>query len=126
MAVAAAYRIPRSQLLGREPAQITEYEDDEQGRLVRSVTTWEPRWTPEDMAWALAWMAEQADRCPGCRMALAETTAMRDGEAVHTYTVDLPRVCRACEAIAKGQDAYAKKFEDRYSNAKIWTAVQDD
>ncbi len=126
MAVAAAYHIPRSQLLGREPAQIIEYEYDEHGRVARAVVTTEPRWTPEDMAWALAWIAEQADLCPGCRLPLSETTAMRDGEPVHTYTVDLPRVCRACEALAKRQDAYRKKYPDPHPHTKIWEAVQVD
>ena len=125
MAVASKYGIPRSQLLGREPEETTTYEYDENGRLLRSVTTREPRWTDEDIAWAAAWMQEQADCCPGeCGLPLSETTAMKEGVPVHTYHVDIPRVCRACETLAKKKDAYAKQYEDPYPQAKVWEIEQ--
>lgn len=124
MAVASRYGIPRSQLLGREPEETTAYEHDNNGTLVRSVTTREPRWTDEDVAWALAYMQEQGDRCPGCRLQLSETTAMKDGEPVHDYRVDAPRVCRACEALAKKKAQYAEKYSEPHPEKWIWEAEQ--
>ncbi|ETK36123.1 hypothetical protein [Microbispora sp. ATCC PTA-5024] len=125
MAVASAYRIPRSQLLGREPAQIVEVEYDRAGRLVRAVVTSEPRWTPEDVAWALAKMAEDADRCPGCHLSLTETTAMKDGEPVHSYKVDHPRRCQACDEKLKQQEAHAKRGKVERPDALIWEIEQE-
>jgi YD repeat-containing protein len=126
MAVASRYGIPRSQLLGREPEAVTEYEYNPDGRLVRSITTTEPRWLPEDVAWAFAWMLEQADRCPGdCGLPLSETTAMRDGEPVHSYRVPTPRVCRACEEKIKEQRKTAEKYgPDPIAGARIWEIEQ--
>lgn len=121
MAVASRYGIPRSQLLGREPCQTTEYEHDEDGRLIRSTTTSEPRWLPDDVAWAAAHLAELGDLCPGqCSLPLSETTAMHDGEPVHSYRVPTPRVCRACEELLKDQEKQVKKYgPDPIAGARI-------
>ncbi|MCC5574472.1 hypothetical protein IMZ11_02300 [Microtetraspora sp. AC03309] len=126
MAVAQTYRLPRDIILGRELRSVTTYEYDDDGRLVRSVTVHENPWDAQNVGWAVAKMAEDADRCPGCRMSLSETTAMRDGEPAHSYHVDIPRVCRACEALAKRQDSYAKEYEDPYPGAKVWEVEQSD
>lgn len=123
MAVAMAYGIPRSQLLGREPAEITIYEYDDDGRLTRSVTTREPRWTEEDIAWALAGIEEQADRCPKCSLPLSETTAMNDGEPVHVYKVPKPKRCHGCDARIKAQDEDAKMPSKR-PDARMWVVEE--
>jgi hypothetical protein len=122
MVVASKYGIPRSQLLGREPAQITTYEYDDSGSVIRSITTCEPRWTDEDLAWAVAWILEQADRCPGCSLPLSETTAMQNGRPAHKYRVEPPRICRACEAVAVEQEEYDKLYKNRRKEAEIWEA----
>lgn len=114
-----AYGIPRSQLLGREPAEITVHEHED-GRLVRSITTREPRWTDEDIAWALAWMEEQADRCPCCGLPLSETTAMKDGEPAHVYTVPKPKRCYGCDALIEAQEEDAKMPSKR-EGARMWS-----
>jgi hypothetical protein len=46
---------------GWEPATITEYEYDDDGRLVRSITTREPEFSDEDVALLLAHMADVRD-----------------------------------------------------------------
>ncbi|MER6942487.1 hypothetical protein ABT294_00565 [Nonomuraea sp. NPDC000554] len=99
--------VPRSELLGRQAQATTEfvYEDD---RLVRTVTTWEPRWLPEDVSWAQAWRRWVAGKCPGCGLQLEETTAMKDGEPVHAYHVPDPARCYGCDAKLKDDEQRAK------------------
>lgn len=46
---------------GWEPATITEYEYDSDGRLARSITTQEPEFSDEDVALLLAHMANAHD-----------------------------------------------------------------
>lgn len=58
--------IPRSKLEGREPATVTEYEYDEQGRVVRSVAVAEPSWTEQDYAEVLALGEYRDTLCPCC------------------------------------------------------------
>lgn len=106
--MARAYRVPRSVLLGGETRSVTTYEYDE-GQLVRSVTVAESPWTEEDLAYAMADQQEQNDECPRCAMPLSETTAMKDGEPVHTYTADAPYRCYGCDAVARRQEADAEQ-----------------
>lgn len=44
----------------------TRHVRDRRGRVVRSVTTSEPRWTEQDRAEVLAWRAYQDRLCPLC------------------------------------------------------------
>ncbi|KAB8186860.1 hypothetical protein FH608_046055 [Nonomuraea phyllanthi] len=101
--------VPRSELLGRQTQATTEYFYDEDGLLVRSETTWEPRWLPEDVSWAQAWRRWVAGKCPGCGLQLADTTAMRDGEPVHSYHVPDPARCYGCDELLKDDKERAKK-----------------
>lgn len=111
--------MPRSELLGRQVQASTEYTYDEGGRVVQAVTTWEPRWLDDDVAWARAYLREKADRCPGCRLPLSETTAMHDGDPVHVYKVPPPRRCHGCDARIKAQDEHSKKGTVR-EQALMW------
>ncbi len=63
---------PRSRLEGREPAQVTEHEYDEQGRLIRSITTSEPTWTEEDLAEVMALQEWRDSLCPCCGLPSAK------------------------------------------------------
>lgn len=49
-------------------------------------------WLPSDRNLALAWMAEESDKCPGCSQRLSEST---DIEAFEDYEVTR-MVCHAC------------------------------
>lgn len=92
-------------MLGREPREITRHYYNKKGQVVRSVTVKEAEWTDEDLALHTAHVQEQAGRCPGvCGLPLDETTAMADGEPVHTFTVSLPHRCHACDAVMRAQD----------------------
>lgn len=87
----------------------TVYTYDEAGRLASAITTWEPEWLEEDVAWAKAYLRERADHCPGCGLPMTETMAMQDGEPVHTYLVRPPARCHACTALHKAQDKRAER-----------------
>lgn len=96
--------------MGREPRSVTRHHYDKQGRLVRSVTTREPLWTDEDVAWATAFRLELKQRCPGpCGLPLSETTAMENGRPKHTYRVPEPARCQACDALVRDEE----KTKDR-------------
>jgi hypothetical protein len=94
LALARAYQIPRSKLLGRQPRSVTTYEYDEQsGRLVRAITVHESEWLQEDRDWAEADRQEQLGRCPGCGLPLEETLAPENEGA---YVAIDPPKCHAC------------------------------
>lgn len=102
MSIARTYQIPRSVLLGRQVRAETIHHYDDGGRLVRSTTTWEPLWTEDDLAWALAEAAEAADRCQ-CGHPLSETT---DPDAEGEYEAPLPTRCYACTELEKRREEY--------------------
>ncbi|MEU4410768.1 hypothetical protein AB0F88_40210 [Streptosporangium sp. NPDC023963] len=87
------------------------------------MTTWAPRWLEEDYAWAAAYLRWQAGQCPACRLQLSDTTAMRDGEPVHSYKVPPPRRCQACDELIKVQHAHSKKGSVR-EGALLWHIEQ--
>jgi hypothetical protein len=87
------------------------------------VTTWEPRWLEEDLAWARAHLRDRADRHT-CGHPLSETTAMADGEPVNTYAVPPPIRCYACDAVEKEQERHEKLKVVR-PGALLWQAVRD-
>lgn len=117
--------VPRSKLLGREPATATVYHRNKGGQVTHSETTSEPAWTDEDVAWHMAYLRWKNDQCPVCRLQLAETTEMRDGEAVRSYTVPPPRRCHSCTAVGYAQDAHSKQKTEQ-AQALFWYAHEDE
>jgi hypothetical protein len=99
---------------------VTEYEYDD-GRLVRSVTTSEPRWTEQDRAEALALAVHREGQCPLCKRPLDVCTADEHKgapEFVAEYTM-----CRATAAILEQQRAFAKsKTANPNAPAFLWAA----
>src|SRR5690606_3854254 len=59
---------------GWEPHEVTEYEYDDGGRVVRTVTTREPEWDDESRAYVLALAEYERSVCGGCGGWLPETT----------------------------------------------------
>lgn len=115
--------VPRSKLLGRVPLVTTIYHRGETNHVTHSETTSEPEWTDEDVAWHMAYLRWKADQCPQCGLQLSETTEMRDGEPVRTYTVPHPFRCHACTAIARSQEQRAK-HKTEYEQALFYTAIE--
>lgn len=100
---------------GREPVEVTEYEYDAAGRLIRAVTTRESEWLPEDRAEALALAAYRASLCPsGCGQPVGESTShYEDGPEYHAKAT----TCRACAALAEAQRAEAEHAD---GTARLW------
>ncbi|MER5420327.1 hypothetical protein [Streptosporangium roseum] len=103
----------------------TIYHRDGRDHVTHSETTSEPEWTDEDVAWHMAYLRWLADQCPGCRLQLSETTEMRDGEPVRSYTVPHPARCYSCTAIARAQEKHSKQ-KTEHPEALRWSAVEDD
>lgn len=89
------------------------------------VTTWEPRWLEEDLAWARAYLRWRADQCPGCGLQMSDTTAMEDGGPANSYTVPPPARCHACDARIRAQEQHRKQGTVTRPEALLWPVVQD-
>lgn len=102
--VEAAERLGISlrRLDGWEPAEVTEYERDETGRIVRSITRREVEWTPDEADLMIALGEVRALACPGCGGHLPETAA-GTGE---DWTQEPPVRCHRCTALAHARDDY--------------------
>lgn len=89
---------------------------DRRGRVLRSVTTAEPRWTEQDRAEALALTLYRSRLCPGgCGQPTDESTAH--------YTVGpqyeaKATTCRACAELHVSQRAKAERVKD--TSALLW------
>lgn len=114
--------MPPSQLDGREPAEVTEYERDEEGRVVRAVTTREPLYTEQDRAELIAYELYLEGLCPLCGRPLEVCTSPEETGPTFTPTY---RTCRASMELADSKAAVAEKYKDskvgdRYAPARLW------
>lgn len=82
---------------------MTVYEYDEQGRLVRSVTTHDAEWSDEDRGYVTAHRRNEHEKCPGCGLPLSETT---DPEHEGAYEAPPPMRCHACTPLEHRKDEY--------------------
>lgn len=109
--------MPPSQLDGREPAAVTEYEHDADGRLVRAVTIREPRYTEQDFAELIALDRYRSTLCPLHGGPLDECgTEAADG----TFEVPPPIRCRAHELTLIHKAAHKADHPD----ALLWTVLK--
>lgn len=92
-------------LLGRQRVSVTEhfYEGD---RLVRSVTTHDALFTPEDLDYAKAKRRNDAEDCPECGLPLSETT---NPENQGEYVVPDPDRCFACTEMERKKEQLVKQ-----------------
>lgn len=84
---------------------VTVYEYDEDGRLVRSVTTHDAEWTDEDLGHAKAYQRNENSKCPGCGLDLSETT---DPENEGMYEAPPPMRCHACTPLEHRKSEYTE------------------
>lgn len=115
--------MPRSKLLGRQQRAVTTIHRGPDGKVEKIETVWDAEWTDEDYTEAAAFLRWLEGKCPSCRLDLCDTTAMRDGEPVHTYKVPPPRRCHACDSRQREQDEHAKKKTIR-PEALLWYVEQ--
>lgn len=94
---------------GREPLEVTDYEYDDAGRLVRAVTSRESEWTEQDTAEQLA-LAEYRDTLCGC---CGMPKAIVQGPEK-----DLPRLvvskryCHARRTLIESQQAFTRNGKE--------------
>jgi len=86
--------VPPSQLDGREPAETTTHTYDRQGRLRKSVTTREARFTERDVAELLALRVYRDGLCPLCGRPIDVCTADEDSPGAPQFDVSW-QVCGA-------------------------------
>lgn len=112
--VTAATRLGVSvrRLYGWEPQEVTEHEYDDEGRLVRSVTTRESEWDDESRAWVFALISDEEERCRGCGHPRSESM---DPTSEGRWSVE-PVRCHACTA----QLRKARATEYEYPEALSW------
>lgn len=107
---------------GRELVEETVHEYDDQGRLVRSVTTREAMWTELDQAKILALGMYRATLCPSCHRPMDECQSYNGWEP--EFKVDVAR-CHATYArlAAKESDELKGMFADRGESVLIGTTL---
>lgn len=94
---ARAWGVSPSRFLGHEPT-VTVVPDGPNWRVCRS-----PAWTVEDRELVLAYVAYEAQLCPGCSRPLDETT---DPDNEGRYVTGRPVRCHHCAALAQAGSAY--------------------
>lgn len=86
--------------------------------MVRSVTTFDADWSDDDITAALAWVADEADRCSGCGHHRDESMAVGQDQA---YDAE-PIVCHACAA----RDRAVKAGHDKHlDTAGIYWRIKE-
>lgn len=102
--------IPPSKLLGREPAEVTSFEYDDDGRMVRAVTVREPEYTFLDRAWLLdSWKQANVPRgSHGWPMSVA-TDPANQGK----FFVGLPAVDFAAKAEIEAKEDAEKAYKGK-------------
>jgi hypothetical protein len=95
---------------------VTEYEYDDQGRLVRSWSQPESEWDQQQQAWMEALAAYRGERCPcGCGQRYVDTTSAEEtGPQFEAGRV----VCRARLALLEAQKA--AETQDIIGGARLW------
>lgn len=118
---AAALGISLKRFDGWEPTETTEYVYDEQGRLVRAVTTREVEWDEQQQAWALAWQLEQATRCPVCGGDPDEcqdpASDPDNAQNARVWKTSYPRRCYRTTSMAVRAEQYASS---KHSHALMY------
>lgn len=83
---------------------MTVREYDDEGLLVREVTTYDALWTDEDLGYAQAYRRNELGKCPGCGLPLVETT---DPDNEGSYEAPPPMRCHACTPMEHRKGEYA-------------------
>ena len=97
-------------MAGWEPATVTHYEYDDDGRLVRSVTVSEAEWSPEDVALLVA--SRQAERELGSH-GIPLSEAFDPANQFRFKGQDAPRVDYAEKARLDAQEAFYKQHDKK-------------
>jgi hypothetical protein len=109
-----------------EPAEVTTFEYDDDGRLIRSVTVREAEFSPEDVALLIASRrSERVKRSP-TGYTIAEATDPENADAFYVRRnekgVPLPKRDYSMIPLLRAQDDYYKQFPDAKGDSSyVWT-----
>ena len=115
-------------LSGWEPLEVTEYEYDEDGRLVGSVTTREPEWSADDVNALLAFLDSKRVGSHGHPLSesMSPDADPASRDAKYRYVVPNPSVDFAARALSNAQDAYRKKYPEADMSSLRWRVERVD
>jgi hypothetical protein len=102
--------------MGRRVREVTTYERDNDGRIIRSTAVRDAEWTDEDRGWVLALLAEEADTCPGCGQ---PNSVCRDPKTMYEWRA-VQVQCQACRMIETQRESDA----DGPKRRGIYTGVR--
>jgi hypothetical protein len=108
LTTARAWGVPWRRWAGWEPAEITTYEYDDAGRLIRATTVREPEWGEVDRAAAIELAAYEADLCPGCKQPQADALAHEE-----RWVAEVTARCHSCTAAEILREKLEKRVEDK-------------
>jgi hypothetical protein len=93
---ARAWGVPWRRWAGWEPTEVTTFEYDDAGRLIRAETVREAEWGELDRGAAMALAEYEAGLCSGCRHPLVETCLPENEER---YVGEVTGRCHRCTAL---------------------------
>ena len=102
---------------GWAPASVTEYEYDDDGRLVRAVTEQEPEWDETERGWMVALTAYRMSVHDQCGTYLPDSTGPA---AEGAYRAKLPIRCHACTARMDAVATHLKGPHANHPEALLW------
>lgn len=110
-------------LAGWEPAQVTTFERDFWGRVVRSVTVQESEFSPSDVDVLIASRRRDAlPRGPHGHL-LSEAT---DPESQYKWRAQLPITDFVAKELNAAQENYSKKYPDADMSSLLWDVEKVD
>jgi hypothetical protein len=107
---ARAWGVPWRRWAGWEPAEVTEFEYDDAGRVVRATTVREPEWGEVDRGAARTLAEYEADLHDGCGQHLALATAAENEER---WGAEVVARCHACTAVDILRDKLEEQVEQK-------------
>jgi hypothetical protein len=103
-------------LEGWTPKQVTTYEHDDEGRLIKSVTVAESEWDDRERSWMLALQHYELTLCRRCNTPLAESTDPNhdpdNPDAEYHYLADGPDECHACKVLLRADKQWSEYRKD--------------
>lgn len=109
-------------LSGWEPAEVTTFEYDDDGRLVGAVTEREPEWSSSDRESLLALL--EASRVGPHGHPMSEATSPladpSNWDREYEYVVPPPALDFAQDALNKRKQAYRDQYPDKDLSALVW------
>ena len=119
---ARAWGVPWRRWSGWEPAEVTTYEYDDAGRLIRSTTVREAEWNEVDRGAALALQAYEAGLCGGCGQ---PTSQSMDPDTQFRWRGKLLAQCHACYALGAYRDALEKQEQPQPQSLRLGVVLPD-